>query len=509
MDSYYWLFLCGAIVVSVAIFKPGLISSSATITCENLIHSYLQRVYSITNSNGQHIRGPKWSWPHGHFFDKFVNGYAKCREWRQSFGDVYRVWAANTPEIVITTSQDVRVFHIDSTFHHKSASSNAGWFFHELLGDCMGFVNGERWKQLRSKVNQHFTHEALTQSTDALNDTVRNYLMTITADQVKDETKNQVTLHVASALGKLVFYCTAERIYGPMTTDEKDELWSIGEQRFPLLRFALAGPAYRFGVFSSLCMQAKTELAEFQTNWFAFNEKMYESRRTLASRGQFIVPLWESMQENRIGKNELLQTLDEMLFANLDVASHVLTWMVIHVAENPRIQKDLREEAADEQQRSLSQYLQQKTTLLGQSFLESMRLRPFTAFSIPESASEDKIFSNDIRVPAGTSVVVDTIAINIDNPFWGEDSHKFRPERFKGISPIDMRYNLFTFGFGTRKCLGQYFAEAVVKLCVINLLDFYDIRVVHPSDGAQSGQNKTWIPASDMRLTLTKRDTSN
>jgi cytochrome P450 len=69
-----------------------------------------------------------------------------------------------------------------------------------------------------------------------------------------------------------------------------------------------------------------------------------------------------------------------------------------------------------------------------------------------------------------------------------------------------MRYNLFTFGLGTRKCLGQYFAEQVVKLCVISLLDFYDIRVVHPPDGAQSGQNKTWIPASDMHLTLTKRE---
>ncbi|KUL82974.1 hypothetical protein ZTR_10297 [Talaromyces verruculosus] len=347
------------------------------------------------------------------------------------------------------------------------------------------------------------------QSTDALNDTVQNYLMMITADQVKDEPKNQFKLHVASALGKLVFYCTAERIYGPMTMDEKNELWTIGEQRFPLLRFALAGPAYRFSIFSSLCKQARTELATFQTKWFAFNEKMYESRRTLVSPGQFIVPLWESMQKNSIGKNELLKTLDEMLFANLDVASHVLTWMVIHVAENPRIQKELREEAADGRQRSLKQYLQQKTTLLGQSFLESMRLRPFTAFSIPESASEDKIFSNDIRVPAGTSVVVDTIAINIDNPFWGDDSHEFRPERFKGINQIDMRYNLFTFGFGTRKCLGQYFAEAVVKLCVINLLDFYDIRVVPPSDDAQSGQNKTWIPASNMRLTFTNIETNN
>lgn len=276
------------------------------------------------------------------------------------------------------------------------------------------------------------------QSTDALNDTVRNYLMMITAYQVKDEPKNQFKLHVASALGKLVFYCTAERIYGPMTTDEKNELWAIGEQRFPLLRFALAGPAYRFSIFSSLCKQARTEVATFQTKWFAFNEKMYESRSTFASPGQFIVPLWESMQKNSIGKNELLKTLDEMLFANLDVASHVLIWMVIHVAENPRIQKELREEAADGRQRSLKQYFPQKTTLLGQSFLESMRLRPFTAFSIPESASEDKIFSNDIRVPAGTSVVVDTIAINIDNPFWGDDSHEFRPERFKGINPIDV-----------------------------------------------------------------------
>lgn len=69
-----------------------------------------------------------------------------------------------------------------------------------------------------------------------------------------------------------------------------------------------------------------------------------------------------------------------------------------------------------------------------------------------------------------------------------------------------MRYNLFTFGFGTRKCLGQYFAEAVIKLCVISLLDFYDIRVVSPTDDAQFEQNKTWIPASNIHLMLTNRN---
>jgi hypothetical protein len=36
-------------------------------------------------------------------------------------------------------------------------------------------------------------------------------------------------------------------------------------------------------------------------------------------------------------------------------------------------------------------------------------------------------------------VLVDTLALNVRNPFWGPDSESFRPDRFKDIKQSDVR----------------------------------------------------------------------
>ncbi|OCK86588.1 uncharacterized protein K441DRAFT_598782, partial [Cenococcum geophilum 1.58] len=55
-----------------------------------------------------------------------------------------------------------------------------------------------------------------------------------------------------------------------------------------------------------------------------------------------------------------------------------------------------------------------------------------------------------------TSVVVNALKINVNNLFWGKDnpalSRSLNLERFNNIKQL--RYNLFAFSFGTRKCLG-------------------------------------------------------
>jgi cytochrome P450 len=75
---------------------------------------------------------------------------------------------------------------------------------------------------------------------------------------------------------------------------------------------------------------------------------------------------------------QLLQTMSEMLFANLDVSTHVLSWLIIFLAENVDIQQQLREEIS-ERPGALAELCVKKDTLLHSCFLESMRLRPFTS----------------------------------------------------------------------------------------------------------------------------------
>jgi hypothetical protein len=42
-------------------------------------------------------------------------------------------------------------------------------------------------------------------------------------------------------------------------------------------------------------------------------------------------------------------------------------------------------------------------------------------------------------------IIVDTLAINVRNPFWGTDSESFNPSRFKTIKQSDVSFPLYSF----------------------------------------------------------------
>lgn len=69
-----------------------------------------------------------------------------------------------------------------------------------------------------------------------------------------------------------------------------------------------------------------------------------------------------------------------MLFANLDVSSHVLTWLVTLLAESKDVQDKLRKEIQSSKVNGVisNDFCNRKDGLLQSCWLESLRLRPFT-----------------------------------------------------------------------------------------------------------------------------------
>ena len=61
---------------------------------------------------GKQISGPKWQFPNGTVFERFVNGRANSEKW-QRYGPVYRIWSGPHPEmyvlVFVTQSPSVSV----------------------------------------------------------------------------------------------------------------------------------------------------------------------------------------------------------------------------------------------------------------------------------------------------------------------------------------------------------------------------------------------------------------
>lgn len=133
------------------------------------------------------------------------------------------------------------------------------------------------------------------------------------------------------------------------------------------------------------------------------------------------MPLYQAVESGTMDIEQLLQTLDEMLFANLYVTMGGLSRnLLLH----PRCW----------QLRSL----------------ESARLKPSAAFSVPQSVPTARRVG-EFLVPPRTNFIVDTRAVNIHNLFWGDDGETYRPATFLGQKASEMWYQYWRFGFGPRR----------------------------------------------------------
>ena len=175
----------------------------------------------------------------------------------------------------------------------------------------------------------------------------------------------------------------------------------------------------------------------------------------------------------------ILQTLDEIIWSNLDVTIGALAWILVHLAASPSIQYQLRDEILLFKSRSpnnnnknaLDGYFSSPSTFLDACILESARLHPAASFSIPQDAPTDHVLDSYL-IPAGTDFIVDAYALNIDNAFWGADSIEYRPERWQELqrNKVNTEYHYWRFGFGYRECMGKYVVDLILKVSPSTLL---------------------------------------
>lgn len=164
----------------------------------------------------------------------------------------------------------------------------------------MGLVNGTRWKNLRSEFDSSFSHRAIMLRSADIEDDACKFLRRLSIPHGQEP----LIIHASTAFMNFPFFCTSRLLYGPMTESEKDRLWSIGQKRIALMRHVIKGGVMRFKACKWLKSTAFKELCLFQTEWAAFNEDMYHSRKELYPSPP-IVLLERSETEGRLCKVEV------------------------------------------------------------------------------------------------------------------------------------------------------------------------------------------------------------
>ncbi|KAF2877961.1 cytochrome P450 [Massariosphaeria phaeospora] len=434
-----------------------------TALCSRLSDTTLATLVKWLFSRQLLLPGPPWTFPNGQLLEKFLQGRQRSETWRL-YGSVYRIWSLFTPEVVITASEDVKMFYADSRHHEKSRSSNAGWLFEQLLGEAMGLTSGIKWRRTRTRFEAFFTSNYIREHGMVFNEEAKKYIGTcFQAGHEKHITE----------FSMFPFLCTARLVYGPLSKEDIDELFTLNNLRMRIFGKILQGGVICFPIAKWCKWQTIKDVERFTERWCSFNIKMSQARRSSPIAGIF-----EGILGDKDATKQILQTLDEMLFANLDVSAHILNALVVFLAES----EDARNRVLQEMQSmsDVEEYCSRRDTFLHNCLLETMRLSPISAFTMPERSPNAKSFGH-IQIPPHTWVIVDILSINHNPAFWGKDNGVFRPSRFENMEQKDvghtktflLKWNLFTYGFGLRQCLGQFLMDYIVKAFITQLISQY------------------------------------
>lgn len=401
---------------------------------------------------------------------------------------------------------------------------------HHLLGQCVGLINHGPWKSVRSVTEVPFVASTSRSHIQLITTRTQEYFEALLAQA--DGNLARGLIDPVQDLKLLPFRIVTDIIYGRLDEAAQQELEELIPLREGLWRQMIAGGITRFWCAQYLPLKVNAQLRQWKTRWGRFNDARAAEEATLRKvkgSSDAIAPItlmYDSVRQGTLTREQLLQTIDEMLFANLDVTMGGVSWNLVFLASSPAVQAQLRTEVAVHRQASLesskeaadpfAKFLQSSSSLLNACILESARLRPLAAFSVPQSAPSERTVGGaggpgmGFVVPKGVSFIIDTHALNIYQPFWGtsrEESVNFRPGRHMELRRTDMRYQYWRFGFGPRQCMGKYVADLIMRVLLVYLVEEYQLALLPEDVGADWGRDgASWIVHPKITLQCKRRD---
>jgi len=250
-------------------------------------------------------------------------------------------------------------------------------------------------------------------------------------------------------------------VYGDLPEDKFQELIQLSSIHNQLMGALSSDFLLRTSSLKSLS-NSKKLVDEFLRKWTQFNDLLKSSQQPNT--------LFETMMNSKIYQEDLeccYSTLYEILLFNLDIMVDTFSSWIWNLATHPDIQEKIYSEVQGIDPEDAI-YLPYLTAALN----ESARLYPGITLTFAETLTED-IVLGDVKLPARTRISLDTQMINRDPNLW-EHPDNFSPERFFE-QPEERVFQFHRFGLTPRKCLGNVYADRILKILSLTLIQNYQL----------------------------------
>lgn len=371
------------------------------------------------------------------------------------------------------------------------------------MGDGVGFLSQEEWKKVHEVVATPFAQKPITY-VSLVERRVRSSFETLQKRYEVSENKGQLNLRPASDLQMLPFLIISDILYGNLPANLEESLMRAVKLRTKIWESSFKGglSLFRWGQF--LQPSLRKEVQQFHVQWSQFNDRAHQhAMQTDLSLP--IISLYASVQQGHISRTNLLHSLDEALFANIDVTIGSFSWNPLFLAMHQDVQDELRQEihqkrkAAEGNPDIMLQYLSGNVTLLSACVRESGRLKPIANYTYPQSLPTERVVGG-YSIPAGSYVLVDSNALNIRNATWGHDREQYRPQRFLEESATASRYRLWRYGFGPRQCMAQHVADVILKVLLSYVIENFRVSLKGRDNDWSKRRPDQWFSVAEQDI---------
>lgn len=208
----------------------------------------------------------------------------------------------------------------------------------------------------------------------------------------------------------------------------------------------------------------------------------------------------DSDAKAKLTEEELFAQMRTILFAGHETTSNTISWGLLELARQPKIQSRLRAEiweteaavhARGDMDFTIADFdAMPYTTAVMKEILRFCSV----IYHANRCASQDDVLPlsqpittrsgdviRELPVPKGTRIVASIAAYNRNKELWGEDAHVFNPDRWlngaakeKKVTSIGVYSNLMTFLGGVRSCIGWRFAVIEIQAFLTEIVGKFE-----------------------------------
>jgi cytochrome P450 len=225
--------------------------------------------------------------------------------------------------------------------------------------------------------------------------------------------------------------------------------------------------------------------------------------------------LWKKFQSDA-PDDKIRSNIKVFLAGALEATTSFAAWAISHLARNDDWQERVYQEVSAMADYSPEQL--ESAPNLGAVLDETLRLTPSLYFLPRRATALTTIQTADgreMRIPAGTHILLDVWHANRHEDHWGEQvsgfpAAVFAPQRWANLAERggqSKEFLHFGFGHGSRVCPGKHLGQLEVALAVGVFVKLFRFRAVNERNDAKAGVSTK--PADGVLVDLELREPSS